>query len=202
MILFALIVGFLKFYDHNLSWLEYLLTALLGPITSFCIVALLYHHKQGSFKRMSPTSFRTDTGIYRLNPERRILNVILPDRIHEIPFDDIVKLSYTFGEQYALARELLLGFNVWDLFKKYRDTLEWFTISLVFQDGKQMPLFLVGQHQPREFLSQYFFMIDRYLLWKLGLFREADDYSRKMLTKITSIFQQAGKPIALTPQDP
>jgi len=169
---------------------------------SLAISAVLFHHRKGRFTvirhRGEVYAFSTDFGVFRPNAAAGTLQVSGKDgRRLEVPFDRLRELRLESLEEPAFLAELALGFDLTDLLRRYRDGWEWSTIILGLEGGPPLPVFVVGQYQRREFMMEWWYRLQRDILARLGLYREAGAYAREIHATLRDILCRAGAQLPL-----
>ena len=164
-------------------------------------MALLYRPKKGRFKVLHRSSkqfrFATSLGEYTIDAFRSCVTVHTRKGNTSIPFSKISRLNYGLTKSAALVEEVLNDFDIWDMFNTYEDKNYWFAIDAVLSNGKKFPLYVVGQYEPREPLSEWWFTLQRGILASMGLFKPVDRISRDVLKQIQTAFSDAGKQLTL-----
>lgn len=164
---------------------------------SLAACTVLYTVRKGRFKvirhRGQVYAFATDFGLFRPNPATATLHVAGKggERL-AIPFAELRSVHREYGERSALAMEVLLGFSVADFFRRYRDTWEWWTVSLRIEGGAALPVFTIGQYRRREFLMDWWYGLNQRILARLGLFQPAEPLARRVEAEIRDILRAAG----------
>ncbi len=97
-----------------------------------------------------------------------------------------------YAETSGLLMELALGFHLTDLLRRYRDSWEWWTVHIGLEGGAALPVFAVGQYRRREFLRNWWYALNQRILGRLGLFRPAETYARRVEGEIRRILRAAG----------
>jgi hypothetical protein len=180
-----------------------LILAIIGSVLlGFLVAALWYRARKGRFRvlRRDPRcfTFRSDFGTFTIDAAGKSLIRVAEKDISKIPLSDIQRLHYRYHEEEAPIAELVRGWDIWDFTRKYRDVTGWFEISAVLSDGKQLPLYAIGQFEPRELWSGWWYDLQRRLLAKVGLFQSAEDDSRAVVHELQAAFAAAGRRLSLT----
>lgn len=181
------------------------LIAVLGVVAMLLIdfgwMAHLYRLRKGRFEPsrddQSYFFFQTDLARVTMNRGRRLLKVTNDSGSKEIPFSQIERLDFGFRTTPALTEEWFNGFDVWDNFKRYQDTINWYTISLVLERGQKISIYQVGQYEPREPLSAWWFDGQVKLLHRFGRFSYANEAALEVLERIQAEFLEAGHVLRL-----
>jgi hypothetical protein len=151
-------------------------------------VALFQAHKAGKFEVFRDDDglfgFATDTGRFNVYPGQRKLGYSVGAQRGTLAFDDIDGIEYRAEERHALLAELFFGFDLTDFMGRYRDTREWFSITVVARGGQRIPLYLGSRYQRREFLMGWYLDLQAALLSRLGLLRDAEAESRAAYERI------------------
>ena len=142
----------------------------------------------GKFRVLSSAdslfSFKTNVGAFSANQERHTFVYSMSEQRGSVPFSAIKGLEYRVDVKYAYLQELFFGFDLTDLLERYRDTVEWFSITLVTLDGKRIPLYLSGEYCPREFFASWYIELQASLLQKFGIIQDVEMQSRAALDLI------------------
>jgi hypothetical protein len=137
-------------------------------------------------------SFDSNFGHFRIDREhKRVVGIGKRGRV-VIPFAEIAGLRYSHDDEWAVFSEWFFGFDITDVLTRYRDTAHWFTISIRKLDGSEIPLFVAGQLEQREFLLGWYIELQVRILGALGLFHDIDEYCRQVLERLQAQFQSAG----------
>jgi len=188
------------FHRKGLAALIYLWIAMIIA-GNFAIAAVKYRHKKGRFKVIDDDAqcFRFLSNFGDITIDGIAHAVFVNRRGNEltIPFAQIQRLDYGIRVDYAMLEEMLGGFSVLQLMERYRDINNWFHLSLVLQGGGKVPLYVVGQYEPRAPLSEWFFELERGLLRMAGLFRDVDKTALAVVERVQSAFARQGKSLRL-----
>jgi len=153
----------------------------------------------GTFKVLldNSSSFRfiTNAGSFSVDRSGQMLNYSLQNHSSQVlelnysiqknhgnvPFSAIQGIEYRAQVKHAVLQELCFGLNLTDLLSRYRDTVEWFSITVVTHGGERIPLYVGGRYCPREFLMTWYIELQAALLERLGLLPDAETESREVL---------------------
>jgi len=176
--------------------------AIVGSVVLGLLVsALWYRPRKGRFRvrRRDPRcfTFRSDFGEFTIDAAGQALIQITKKNIAKVALADIQRLAYRYHEEEAVVAELLRGWDLWDMSKKYRDVTGWFEISAVLGNGKRVPLYAIGQFEPKELWSGWWFNLERALLGRVGLFTSAEARARAVLEELKTAFAAAGRRLSL-----
>jgi len=164
-------------------------------------MAYLYRLRKGRFEPSRDDAsyffFQTDLARVTINRDRGIVKVTSDAGSREFPFWEIQRLDFAFEAAPALAEEWLNGFDLWDYFKSYRDTVNWHHLSLVTAAGEKVPIYSIGQYEPREPLSAWWFNLQVRVLHRFGLFKSGDEIAVEVLERIQAEFREGGKDLGL-----
>jgi|SRR5882672_2857620 len=162
-------------------------------------VAIFRTMPSGTFKVLLDNSssfrFTTNAGSFSVDHNSQMLNYSLQNRgsqVQQLNYSiqknhGTVLLAAIQGIEYraqvkqALWQELFFGLNLTDLLSRYRDTVEWFSITVVTLEGERIPLYVGGRYCPREFLMTWYIELQAALLERLGLLPDAETESREVL---------------------
>jgi hypothetical protein len=179
-----------------------LVTLVILVLVSFPVMAMLYRKKKGRFEILRDDSagfeFETDLGLFSIDRNEHRFHFSTKDGREAIALSEIERLNFGLLREWAFGAELLTGLQFLDLFKRYRDTNNWYQISLVLVGGPVVPLFVAGQYEPREFLRAWWFDFQVRVLHRLGLFEDVEDAARSSLTAIQGAFEESGNPLRLS----
>jgi hypothetical protein len=179
------------------------ITLLLGLLAiDLGIKAALWRLKKGQFRvdRNDSHAFRfeTDCGRFTIDRRRLVFRADRKGRSYQIPLDRIDRLDFAYHEKWAAWQELFTGIDLWDLAGAYRDTTEWYEISIVVGSEKT-PVFIVGQYHPRELFSRWYFELQARLLARVGLFVNFEEKAMDVLDRLQEAFRVSGRQLALGP---
>jgi hypothetical protein len=131
----------------------------------------------------STFSFESKLGTFTAGQKVQLLNYVYKKQQGSIKFSDIKGLEYHVNVDYAVLEELMRGI---DFHHHYQDTIEWFSITALANDGKRIPLYLSGQYQPREFMFGWYIDLQAEFLTRLGLITDVEAQSLNALDLIQS----------------
>ena len=69
--------------------------------------------------------------------------------------------------------------------------------SLHCVSGERVPLYIVGQYEPKELWSEWWIEIQRGLLRTVGLFKAADKTALSVVKQVQQAFAKRGMPLSL-----
>lgn len=151
-------------------------------------VALFRARPVGKFQVLRDTattlSFASKTGTFSINRGAGTLAYVSGKRRGSFKLTDIKGLEYRVNESTAILEELFFGLNLTDFLPAYRDTIEWFSISVVATNGDRTPLYLSGRYCPREFLMGWYIDLQAEVLARMGLLKDVEEQCRSALTLI------------------
>lgn len=178
-----------------IAWMAILLVA------SSAVAVFQYRLKKGRFKVLQEGSrgfrFLSDFGDITFDGTTQTLSIVGPRETARIAFERIERLDYRMTTSAALAEEVWNGFDLWDLAGSYRDIDCWFELSVVLRGDRRVPLYIVGQYEPKEPLSEWWFELQRGLLRLAGLFRDADATSLDVVKRVQAACARLGNPLSL-----
>jgi hypothetical protein len=185
--------------------MDSLLIALMiagGIVLGLLVSALWYRPRKGRFQVVRSDArwfvFRTDFGDFTIDGGDRRLILNTGKGIESVPLADIRRLHYRYREKEAPFGEVLRGLDIWDLAREYRDVTGWFEISAVVSGGSRIPLYAIGQYEPKELWSQWWFDLEKALLARIGLFTDVEEKARTVLKELQKAFSAAGRAVHLT----
>ncbi len=157
-------------------------------LLSFLLQAFMYKRRKGLYKKVGETDtalmFKTDLGGFRFDKvNKRLVILCSSGKSKSVNFDELSCIKYRYKESSAVLFEYIRGFQLWDILPNYRDCFKWYYIVLTTIDGSEIPVFLVGQYEPREPIM-LIINYEKKLMSYFGIFSETDDYSRKIYEKI------------------
>lgn len=168
--------------------LPLVLAVVLAVLVDTAWVAVFRARCIGSFKVLRDTadtfSFSSNHGTFTVNRRSQTLGYVLGKRRGLLALSDIQGIEYRAKEEYAFLEEFFFGFDWTDLFSRYQDTVDWFSIGVVATDGRRIPLYLSGQYSPREFLLGWYIELQAAVLVRLGLLKDVEAQSRAALQLI------------------
>ncbi len=170
-------------------------------VVGFLVSAVWYRPRKGRFHvtRRNPRwfVFQTNFGEFTIDGGNGNLIVKTRKGMKTVKLVDIHRLAYRYNEKEATFSDIARGWNIWNYARKYRDVVGWFEISAVLSDGKKVPIYAIGQYEPRELWSEWWFNLEKALLAKLGLFTDVEERSRAVLKELKGAFAAAGRPLNL-----
>ena len=138
-------------------------------------VGLFRAMRKGRFKviRSSAKTFgvRTNFGLFTISEARRTLAITKGSSIKSVLLADIIRLKYSQHESWAGFAEFFFGFDLPDLFPAYQDRVNWHTIKLVMRNGEEIPVFIAGEYEPREFLFGWYLDLQASALRGMGFLK-------------------------------
>jgi hypothetical protein len=162
-----------------------LLALLVAILVDTAWVALFRAKPVGKFKVVrrgeSLFQFESTTGTFSVFPKERRLEVKDGNGKRVVKFSELKGMEYRVNESYALVQELFFGYDLTDTLARYQDTVDWFSVAVVTEDDKRIPLFLSGQYTQREFLLSWYIEAQSWLLDKLGLLTDVEAQSREAM---------------------
>ena len=173
-------------------------TVVIMLAVSLAVCAILYTVRKGRFRvirhRGSVYAFATDFGLFRPNAAAGTLQV--SGKGGEAAGDPVRRAARRapgdVGHLGELFTEVLLGFHLTDFFRRYRDTWEWWTVNLGLEGGTALPVFAVGQYRRREFMMDWWYVLNQRILGRLGLFHPAEPHAKCVQAEIRDILRAAG----------
>jgi len=120
--------------------------------------------------------FKTAEGEFRVDQTHKRFNYKLKKQLQwqSVDFADVGKL-YVFAtnDTASLIEFFVGGWNITDIFGRYRDHLHSYSIRLWLQDATEIPIFNLKQYEQRDwFLGRFYIAIMIKLLRWLGLYEE------------------------------
>jgi hypothetical protein len=171
------------FYDRRMPFLaSALLGALLLAAADTAWVALFRAAPAGRFRVLvddgTTFTFATTTGRFSVDRAARVLTYAAGKRRGRLGFDEMKGLEYRVDSQWAVLQEIFFGWDATDWMAPYRDTVDWFALAVVTNDGQRLPLYLAGRYAPREFMLTWYIDLQSALLEKLRLAHDVEARSR------------------------
>lgn len=123
----------------------------------------------------------SSAGAITVYPRERRLEVQQRGRRQRLSFDDLRGLEYRVEERTGWLQELFFGLDITDLLHRYRDTVDWFSITAVTHHGERVPLYLSGRWQRREFMLRWYIDGQQAVLQRLGWVADVEQRSRQAL---------------------
>lgn len=166
-------------------------------------MALAWQHHKGRFKIKRDDAhafrFQTDFGVFTLDRRAKILRATGETQLDGIPFEWIDHVR--FEHNTVVAQEHANGPSIWDWMERYSDVTHWYRITLIcIEEPRRIPLFAVGQYEPKEPLMTRVYEAEAERLARLGLVEDASEKAEEVLTQIQGAFAASGHPITLTPE--
>lgn len=75
--------------------------------------------------------------------------------------------------------------------------MNWYHIALVLTGCELVPLFVVGQYEPREPFIRWWSDLQIHALHRLGLYQDAERLAVEVLVRIQGEFRESGKELNL-----
>lgn len=173
-----------------------------GVVIDFAWLALLLRLRKGRFEigrddRLAFTA-TTDFGRFTLDRARGLVRYQEDKSPKELALAAIQRFDFGLTSRWAAAEEFFLtSFDIWDVFERYQDRINWYQISIVPSGGNRIPTFIIGQYEPREPLLGSWFEFQASVLGKLGLFAAAEERAREVLERLQLAFRESGREITL-----
>lgn len=140
-------------------------------------------------KSETSCSVQTSLGAMKLDLPNKELIYSMQGMKGSVKFSDIKGFIYDEHQDGTFLIELFTGYDLTDSLNRYSDRIKWYSICIETVNGDNIPFYLVGQYEPREFLFTWLYEIEEYLLTKIGLFRSAKEKAMNSLKTIESIFK-------------
>ena len=178
------------------------LSIILGAMVLDWVWAALFRTtRKGKFKitrtDAAHFTFVTDPGTFSIDRNKRTLTYSVSKEDGILSFEEIAGIKYRAEVRYAGLEEVYLGFDLTDSMPRHADTLYWYSISLQTADGREIPLFIIGQYEPREFMLSWYIELQGGVLERLGLFKDAHGYSLSVLESIQDQFDKSAADVPL-----
>jgi hypothetical protein len=136
-------------------------------------------------------SFVTDFGEFTISRKTETLTVKTDKSSEKISLSDIDRLNYSVDSKWAWKEEFFMGSFI------LVDRINWHIISLRLCNGMDIPLFAIGQYEPREPFMRSVFNLQAQVLARFGLFHDVAEVATETLELIRSTFIQFGKSLKL-----
>lgn len=153
-------------------------------------VALFRAQPVGRFKVLldgeAVFQFRTELGSFSILPKEGRLHFKGPRGAGTVEHHELKGLEYRVHESYALVQELFFGLDLSDLWPKYADTVDWFSLTAVTLDGRRIPLYLSGQYTRREFLMGWYIDLQAAFLRRAGWLVDVEEQSRQVMERVAA----------------
>jgi hypothetical protein len=161
---------------------------LLAVVIDTAWVALFRQRPVGKFVVERDGSaifrFRSSTGHFTILPKDRIFEYSTRTLKNRLPFEAIRGIRFHVSEETALLEEILMGWDLTDFLPRYTDTVQWFAISVLSRSGEEIPVYLSGQYQRREFLFTGYIDLQYAFFNLIGLRGDVEATSRLAMEKI------------------
>ncbi len=124
---------------------------LVAVIVDSLLLVALYRARRGRFEVVQDDeqSFVALTNVGRVTIDRSA-GVLAVGAAPPVALSRLERLDYNLRSDWASTEELLMGFDIWDVWKGYQDKLHWHTVAVCPVDGARIPLFVTGEFEPRE----------------------------------------------------
>lgn len=197
--------------------MEFFLLLVIGFVLDTILVGWFRRLKQGKFDvtldAPSLYRFETDLGQFQINTvhgrfdfkaRHKTSHWLLTDVVHgRFDFEaknktghwllsDLERIEFKSTKKHAFLEELFFGYGPSDLFKRYRDTFDYFVITVHCKNGLRLPVFIASQHQQRDFLSGWYIQLQEALLKRLGLFKKGYNHSMAAYMRLREVFAASG----------
>ena len=126
--------------------------------------------------------------------------VSLPGRPRKIiSLEEIRGIRFSHDADWALATEKAFGINVAEPSARFSslDRMHWYTIKLVTSENDEIPMFIVGEYEPKAFVPAWVISIEIYLLERLGLMPDVNAYAREKLNILVAKLSTDNQKLAL-----
>ena len=86
----------------------------------------------------------TDLGLYYIDRKNGVFKAIGESgKSTSIPLQQLDGISLRRHENASMMLEMLTGFDIFDMFRRYRDTVVWYTVSVESSShGESVPIFV------------------------------------------------------------
>ncbi|MFZ3087754.1 MAG: hypothetical protein WA123_06785 [Methylotenera sp.] len=180
---------------------NFLLIAALGILTHLFWMGLFRQINKGRFNVIKNTtkSFKviSDFGSVNIDHELQKLTLGGKNRYLKIDLNQITGVRFTHDDEWARFAEWFFGVGLLDVFPAFRDRVHWYTIKLVLSDGKEVPIFVAGEYEPREFLMGWYLDLEVSILSWFGVLPDVGAYARETLDCVMSELNKGGKNVQL-----
>jgi hypothetical protein len=176
-----------------MSW-SVIVFLVLCLLFNFIFLAMFRAMRKGYFSVMAESAnafcFKTDFGIFKISHSDKSLTHIGQNGKKVIKLEDVASVKFAYDERWAVLAEFFFGFDLMDLFSPYRDRIHWYTVKLRLKDNSELPLFVAGEYEPREFLLGWALNLEARILSAMGLLKDVPSYARNILN---SLLKELGK---------
>ncbi len=173
-------------------------TVVLGYLA---LVAFMGRIRKGQFRihraATGAIEIQTDVGMFSVDPSARVLTVEVGGPRRAVSFNQIKALRYGYKTEPSWLTELAFGLDLWDLFPRWTDQCEWYAISLVVNEGPEIPLYVAGQVERREPGLGWWYATLNVLLQRIGLHDDVAERSRAVLNGLLAAFASEGHRLQL-----
>lgn len=187
-------------FDSMVWWTTVVLAIVAALAMDLLFVGLFRTMRKGRFKaiRSSPGTFgaRTDFGLFTINGARQTLAMTKGTSMKTVPLADVVRLKYSQHDSWAGFAEFFLGFDLPDFFAPYQDRVNWHTIKLVLRGGEEVPVFVAGEYEPREFLFGWYLNLQASALRSMGFLTDVPVHAHACLDVLLAELRRGGANVA------
>jgi hypothetical protein len=158
-------------------------------------LAWLWRLKKGAFEvtrdDVSAFSVRTDHGHFAIVRSARDLRATAAGVTVDLPLDHIQRIDLSYREEASFWQEWFRGLDLWDLCRRYGDTIQWYEVSIV-ADGRRIPFFVAGQYVPREPLSAWYLEFQASTLSRMGFFQDVREKAGEVVERLQDALRESG----------
>jgi hypothetical protein len=110
-----------------------------------------------------------------------------------ISIGEIVGVRYIVDDELALYSERYSFKGSADL----NNVIHWYTIKLILKDRTEVPIFIAGEYEPKDWFGGYASQLQTSFYQKLGLVVDVDGHCRKALDTLLKCFKNSGHELPL-----
>jgi hypothetical protein len=134
--------------------------------------------QKGRFEVLEDTPgrfvFESNLGKFTVHRQGGTLAWMQKGRAVSTKLEQVKGIDYLSNDGGALALEFMDGFDVWDLYPRYRDTVEHHEVAIVTETHGRVPVFYGSRWQRREFLMGWLIDLQDGILLRSGLIRDVE----------------------------
>lgn len=161
-----------------------------------CFVAFFRRQRKGKFEvtNNGGNQIKIESNFGRFIFDKKSKTLIYRDKekLSTVEFSKIEGIEINATDDFAFLREIFFGFNIFDIFKRYRDSDYTNTLIIRTNDERSIPIFTVGQYHQRDFLLTWYINAQTRILSFFGLLKNASERAETIQRQTQELFRKLG----------
>ena len=138
----------------------------------------------------------TDVGRVTIDREKALFSA---GSAPPVPLAQLERLDYYVRSEWAGTEEWLMGVDLWDYWKRYQDQLHWHAVAVCPAGAARIPIFLMGEYEPREPLLNWSGFLEAQLRFiaRLGWIEYPRPDALSVVDRLQLAFRESGVSLSL-----